>query len=282
MKIIEIENCTIEAIYRTQKIWGWKSYLISRKFWLAENCLNFHRLKDNVVLKNQVLNDFLSSISKNHISLQFYVVNSHLRPIHVISREMMLKFTSNSLEITKNGENCHSYISRFSQMVRSEITFTPDSRKFCSRPITPLNLWKVEGFPKSFLSLNKPNFLSQKRLISSLDGLLAFLFSYVRTPACSPPFCRQQKFGIFFGSRDAGVFLREIFPQSCIGRLWNEWDLSVSLPLHYYFCASSKVEENKILIFPWKRHMLFIQDSLLQQVFTCELFKTTSYTSVQL
>ena len=149
----------------------------------------------------------------------------------------------------------------------------------------PTNLWKVEGFPKSFLTLKSLIFSFRKRLISPIDGLLAFLFSYLRTPACSPPFCRQQKFGIFFGSRDAGVFLREIFPQLCIGRLWNEWDWVRFLAKsrsYYYFCASSKVEENKILIFPWKRHMLFIQDRLLQQVFTCELFKTTSYTSVQL
>ena len=52
------------------------------------------------------------SISRNQISLQFYVVNSYSCLIHVvspISYEIMLKLTSFSLKIMKNGEteNCH-------------------------------------------------------------------------------------------------------------------------------------------------------------------------------
>ena len=164
-------------------------------------------------------------------------------------------------------------------MVGSEITFTLHSRKLCLQTYE-----RLSGFQSPFFRLNSLIFFSEKANISHRRAFgLSLLW---RTdPAISPPFCRQQKFGIFFGSRDAGVFLREIFPQLCIGRLWNEWDWVRFLAKsrsYYYFCASSKVEENKILIFPWKRQMLFIQDRLLQQVFTCELFKTTSYTSVQL
>ena len=39
----------------------------------------------------------------------------------------------------KKGESCHSQISRFTQMMRSEITITLDSRIFCSWPITTHN-----------------------------------------------------------------------------------------------------------------------------------------------
>ena len=41
-----------------------------------------------------------------------------------------------SLKITKNGVNCHSRISRFTQIVRSEITFKLHSHKFFSLVLT--------------------------------------------------------------------------------------------------------------------------------------------------
>ena len=55
------------------------------------------------------------SFSQNHVSLQFYAMNSHLRPIQeisAISREITTTF---SLKITIIGENCHSQISHFTQ-----------------------------------------------------------------------------------------------------------------------------------------------------------------------
>ena len=73
------------------------------------------------------------NISKSHVSLPFYVVNSSSHPIHVNSAivlEIMLKLASFSSKITINGQNCHWRISRFIQMLRSEIIFTLDSRNF--------------------------------------------------------------------------------------------------------------------------------------------------------
>ena len=63
-------------------------------------------------------------------------MNSRLRTIHIISaisHEITLKLTSFSLKITKNGENRHSRIWRFTQMVRNENTFTFKSCKFCPK-----------------------------------------------------------------------------------------------------------------------------------------------------
>ena len=68
----------------------------------------------------------------NHIALQFHVVNSGSCPFQVnsaISREVALKLTSLSLKIMIN---CHSWISRFTQVERKEITLTLNLRKFCS------------------------------------------------------------------------------------------------------------------------------------------------------
>ena len=53
--------------------------------------------------------------------------------ISAISREIMPKVTIFSLKITKNTENCHSWISRFLQMVKREIMFMLDSHKFWSK-----------------------------------------------------------------------------------------------------------------------------------------------------
>ena len=73
------------------------------------------------------------SISWNHITFQFQVVNSYSLPFHIISAissEITLKMTCFSLKITKNLENCHLRISRFIQMMKSGMTFKLDSRKF--------------------------------------------------------------------------------------------------------------------------------------------------------
>ena len=64
---------------------------------------------------------------------------STLNLIHVIStisREITMKLASFSLKITKNEENCHSWISCFTQMVMSDIIFTLDLHEFYSQPIT--------------------------------------------------------------------------------------------------------------------------------------------------
>lgn len=72
------------------------------------------------------------SISLNHVSLRFHVVNSHLHPIHIttaISHEITQKLTSFSHIITKNGKICHLWMSCITQMKRREITFTLDTCK---------------------------------------------------------------------------------------------------------------------------------------------------------
>ena len=51
-------------------------------------------------------------------------------------KKVTQKFDTFSVKVTMNWENCHSWISHFTQMVKSEITFTLNSRKFWSRPIT--------------------------------------------------------------------------------------------------------------------------------------------------
>ena len=60
-------------------------------------------------------------------------------PISVIlalSCEFTQKYANFSLKIMKNRENCHSHISWFTQIMKCEITFTLNSRKFRSWPIT--------------------------------------------------------------------------------------------------------------------------------------------------
>ena len=79
------------------------------------------------------------SISQNHVSPQFLIVKSHLGPssiILAISREITQKFAKFSLKITKSRENCLSRISWFWQIVKHEIMFTFNSRKFGSQSIT--------------------------------------------------------------------------------------------------------------------------------------------------
>ena len=104
------------------------------------------------------------SISQNHVLFQFQIVKSCSCPIPLIlafSHKIWQTFANISLKITKNRENCHSVISRFLQMVRSEIIFTLDSRKFCSRPITNYNVY-TDTFDRK--SVSKLNFLTCQSL----------------------------------------------------------------------------------------------------------------------
>ena len=64
----------------------------------------------------------------------FHHFMSQSRPILIISA------ISHSLKITNYGENCHSQISHLMQMMKSEMTFTLNSRKFWLLPITSLHL----------------------------------------------------------------------------------------------------------------------------------------------
>ena len=86
-----------------------------------------------------------SSISRNH----GFFVNSRSRLILVISAilpDITLKLTSFSFNIMINRENCHSRISCFTQMVKGEITFTVNSRKFWLRAITTRNVRHNQAF----------------------------------------------------------------------------------------------------------------------------------------
>ena len=88
------------------------------------------------------------SISRNYVSLQFYVVKSHLCPIWILSAiscEITLKSTSISLKIPENKQTCHSQISLFPQIVKYELRFTLNSRKFWSLPIT--NITSANDLP---------------------------------------------------------------------------------------------------------------------------------------
>ena len=99
----------------------------------------FHRVYEEQEIKANAVDVFYFLIDSlhsdpnmktnwmKHVSLQYYVVNSSFCPIHVISgisREIMLKLTSFAHKIPKKEENCHSRISRYSQMVINEIMFT--------------------------------------------------------------------------------------------------------------------------------------------------------------
>ena len=69
-------------------------------------------------------------ISQNHISLQFQVAKSRSCLISIIleiSHEIALKCTRISLKITKNRENYHSLISRFTLTVKRENMFMLNS-----------------------------------------------------------------------------------------------------------------------------------------------------------
>ena len=76
-------------------------------------------------------------------------MKSNLRLIRVIlgiSCDIMQKFDNFHLKITKNYENCHWRTSRFWQVVKREITFKIDSRKFWSRPIIDaVFLWNFDN-----------------------------------------------------------------------------------------------------------------------------------------
>ena len=124
--------------------------LLEWKFYLMKFLNLFHRVYEEQEIKANAVDVFYFLIDslhsdpnmktnwKRHVSLQYYVVNSSFCPIHVISgisREIMLKLTSFAHKILKNEENRHSLILRFSQLVRNEISFKLNSRKFCSSPI---------------------------------------------------------------------------------------------------------------------------------------------------
>ena len=98
---------------------------------LYRNLLCWHLwwVSEFMFMENSCLKAIFS-ISRNQFSLYFYVMNSRSHKIHLIWREIMLKLTCFSLKITINGEKCHSQLSHFTQMMRSELTFTIDSRKF--------------------------------------------------------------------------------------------------------------------------------------------------------
>ena len=71
-------------------------------------------------------------------------MNSCSRPIPmilVILIEITKEFATFSLKIMKKEEKLHSRITQFTQLVRSKITFTLISCKFCS-----LNFWILEHF----------------------------------------------------------------------------------------------------------------------------------------
>ena len=65
-----------------------------------------------------------------------FMSDSHFQQFHV-------KSSSFSLKITINWENVNSWISCFTQMVGSEITFMFDSWKFYSRLITKLPYFAI-------------------------------------------------------------------------------------------------------------------------------------------
>ena len=67
-----------------------------------------------------------------------FMSDSHFQQFHV-------KSSSFSLKITINWENVNSWISCFTQMVGSEITFMFDSWKFYSRLITKLPYFAILG-----------------------------------------------------------------------------------------------------------------------------------------
>ena len=75
-------------------------------------------------------------------SLLFFVLNywSHwIHIISVISHVFTLQIVQFFTQNLKKGKNCHSRISRFMQMTRSEITFKINSCKFSSQLITRLD-----------------------------------------------------------------------------------------------------------------------------------------------
>ena len=95
-----------------------------------------------------------------------------------------------SLKITKNGENRYSHISRFTQMVRSEISFsfTLNSRNFCSQSITNIVLdvrcfdatSRVFEFGYQKMNMFDSNPLKIDVLICSMSNSVLCLVSDVR------------------------------------------------------------------------------------------------------
>ena len=117
------------------------------------------------------------SISRNHVSLQIYVANSSLRQIHLISAispEIMLKSTSFSLKITKNGKHYHWRISCFTQMVKHKITFTHELSLILSIiPSHQILTDKSDAFSNSLWLLS----CTKHFRLTSLFGLILWVSS---------------------------------------------------------------------------------------------------------
>ena len=112
-------------------------------------CQLIHMFTENSCSK------LIFSFLRNHVSLQFYVANFRLQPIHVISailREITPKLTSFSHQITKMGKNVIYEFYFFVNMVTFEITFWHDSRKCNS------------GFVNKLTLLSQIKFFSQELL----------------------------------------------------------------------------------------------------------------------
>ena len=110
------------------------------------------------------------SISWNRCSLQFHVENSHSNPICVISaisHDIAQKLANVSLKIMKNGKSCNFLISCFMQMLRSDITFTLESR-------FTLILTMIRGmfeFEAQYIKITKYDFDRQHQNTTFYNGL---------------------------------------------------------------------------------------------------------------
>ena len=110
-----------------------------------ENKPHFYSVSFRIGLyKRKFISKAIFSISQNHVLLQYWIMNSGSHQILVnlvISCEIIKKFASISLKFPKKEEKLHLRISQFAQLLRSKITSTLISCKFCS-----LNFWIIEHF----------------------------------------------------------------------------------------------------------------------------------------
>ena len=113
------------------------------------------------------------SISWNRCSLQFHVENSHSNPICVISAishdiaQNLQMFHSKSGKMRKNWKSCNFLISCFMQMLRSDITFTLESR-------FTLILTMIRGmfeFEAQYIKITKYDFDRQHQDTTFYNGL---------------------------------------------------------------------------------------------------------------
>ena len=116
--------------------------------WYLGKLINCHNVKypyskfPNRLPRSVLSDGFVNSYSlkigtqNQFLPISCYHVSHWILVILAISSEITQNvpvFHSKSREM---GENCFSWSSRFTQMVKSEITFTLNSRKFWSQPIT--------------------------------------------------------------------------------------------------------------------------------------------------